>query len=166
MVRTGAASNLARQCDLQRIGLTPKVGGRSSRSNHALTCVVTLSQPARSGGVRREVSISQKDLPYPANRGFASSRRGTVQPGSIIDRYGKPTGRFAGNPGDSVSQKGLPAGSGTLDYHRYEVLKPIPAEIGPASPVPEFGAEGGGIQYLFKKSIKDLVNEGYLRELT
>ena len=41
-------SNLARQCDLRRrIGLTPEVGGRSSRPNHALTCVVTVAIPGK-----------------------------------------------------------------------------------------------------------------------
>ena len=40
----------------RRIGLTPEVGGRSSRPNHALTCVVTVGALVRSGGVRRVVS--------------------------------------------------------------------------------------------------------------
>jgi hypothetical protein len=36
-------SNLARECDppASGIGLTPEVGGRSSRPNHALACVAT-----------------------------------------------------------------------------------------------------------------------------
>jgi hypothetical protein len=34
-----------------------------------------------------------------------------------------------------------------------------------ASPVCGFGADGGGMQYLFNSSIDDLVEQGSLREL-
>ena len=109
--------------------------------------------------------VGRRDLPYPPNRGFASIRQGTLQPGTIIDRYGPNEGRFAGAPGETISQKGLPGGSDSMGYHRYEVLKPIDAEIGTAAAVPEFGASGGGTQYLFGRPIAELIRDGYLREI-
>ncbi len=41
-----------------RIGLTPEVGGRSSRTNHALTCVVTTSIPGHP--TRKETSMASR----------------------------------------------------------------------------------------------------------
>src|SRR5579871_1517606 len=53
----GTAS-LARPCDPQRwtIGLTPEVGGRSSRPNHVLTDVVTRWSAPRSLGFRARLA--------------------------------------------------------------------------------------------------------------
>jgi RHS repeat-associated protein len=109
--------------------------------------------------------VSQRNLPYPPNRGFVSSSKGIVPKGTIIDRYGRPSGRYAGQPGTTISERGMPKGSESLEYHRYKVLKPIDAEIGPAAPVSDFGASGGSTQYLFNKSIEKLVQEGFLVEI-
>lgn len=109
--------------------------------------------------------VAQRDLPWPPNGGFASSSAGTIAPGEIIDRYGPPLGYFAAKPGATVSERGMPRGSEALEYHKYEVLKPIPARIGPASRVPEFGAEGGATQYRLQRPVSDLVRAGYLREI-
>jgi RHS repeat-associated protein len=109
--------------------------------------------------------IAAADLPWPANRGFVSCQRGILQPGTIIDRFGKLSGRYAGQPGTAASQRGLPPGSEAMTYNQFEVLKPLPAEIGPASPVPAFGAQGGATQYLFDFPITELVHQGYLRPL-
>lgn len=109
--------------------------------------------------------VSPRTLPYPPNDGFASFTDTVLQPGIILDRYGRPTGRFAGMPGDSISQRGLPPGTDDLPYTKYVVLKPIPAKVGPVAEVEPFGAQGGGTQYLFKKPIADLVREGALKEI-
>ena len=63
VVRTGSLQPRTSVRPLQRIGLTPEAGGRSSRPYHALTCVVTPGQPARSGGVRR--GVFQERVPFP-----------------------------------------------------------------------------------------------------
>jgi RHS repeat-associated protein len=109
--------------------------------------------------------VSQRYLPYPPNRGFRFSTKGYVPKGTIIDRIGRPSGRYAGRIGATISERGIPQGSEYLEYHRYEVLKPISAEIGPAASVPEFGAVGGATQYLFDKSIETLVQQGFLKEI-
>ena len=106
-----------------------------------------------------------RDLPWPGNRGFITRKPGMLKPGTIIDRYGPSAGRFAGKPGSTVSQRGMAAGSESMSYARYQVMKPLSAEIGPAAPVPAFGAEGGATQYLFGHSIDELIKQGYLKLL-
>jgi len=108
--------------------------------------------------------VAQRNLPYPTNGGFASSARQTLSPGLLVDRYGRPTGRVAGVPGASISERGLPPGSENLEYHQYEVLKPFAADVGPAAAVREFGAAGGKTQYAFDVPIGELIRQGYLRE--
>jgi len=109
--------------------------------------------------------VSQRDISYPPNRGFTKSTKGFIQKGTIIDRYGAPSGRYAGQPGNTISERGLPIGTESIEYHKYEVLRPVEAEIGRASAVPDFGASGGGTQYYFEKSIKQLIREGFLKEI-
>lgn len=121
---------------------------------------------ARTGQYRNLANgqfVSPRNLPWPSNNGFASSAPGTLKPGTVIDRFGKDTGRYAGQPGATVGQRGMAQGADAAPYTQYEVLKPLPAEIGPASPVPAFGAEGGATQYMFQQSIRDLVEQGFLR---
>ena len=108
---------------------------------------------------------SEKNLPWPKNDGFASKTRGTVPEGAVVDRYGRPSGRYGGEPGATASQRGLPPGSEGREYHKYRANEPIPADIGPAGGVPEFGAKGGGQQYRLDKSFDQLVKEGKLTEI-
>ena len=108
--------------------------------------------------------VSQKDLPFPTNRGFVWSEKAILPVGKIVDRFG-PSGRYAGDVGSSLSERGLPPGSEGMGYHKYEVVKPFAVERGPSSPVPEFGASGGKIQYYFSMSTEKLLAEGYLREI-
>lgn len=75
-----------------------------------------------------------------------SKQAGVSQPKAVIDRLGKLSGRYAGEPGASISARGMPPGSGDLPYTKFEVLKPIPMEYGPASGVPKFAAKGGATQ--------------------
>ena len=123
---------------------------------------------AKSGRYRNAVTgrfTSAKDLPWPGNRGFTSSAPGNLESGTIIDRFGSSSGRYAGQPGATVAERGMAQGADAMPYTQYEVIKTLPAEIGPAAPVPAFGAEGGATQYLFNSSIDDLVKQGYLKKL-
>jgi len=110
--------------------------------------------------------VEQSELPYKPNNGFANNTIGILKRGRIIDRYGNPSGKHASRPGTTISERGMPPGSGALPYQRYEVVKPIKnVEIGPIKQVPEFEAVGGGIQYYFKKSMEQLVKEGFLKKI-
>jgi hypothetical protein len=108
---------------------------------------------------------AQRDLPYPEDGGFAHSLRVEIKPGKIVDRYGPPVGRFASEVGATVSERGLPPGTEGMAYHKYEVVRPMQVEAGPAAPVKEFGAKGRANQYRFDKPISRLLEEGYLREI-
>ncbi len=46
-------------------------------------------------------------------------------------------------------------------YERYEVVKPISVQAGPAAPF--YGQPGGGMQYQTPQTIQKLILEGYLR---
>jgi hypothetical protein len=109
--------------------------------------------------------VKQRDLPYPPNRGFVASSRLTLSKNTVIDRYGPTTGRYAGTPGATISERGLPPGSEGLPYAQYRVLRPFPAEVGPAAAVPEFGASGGAIQIRTDVPIQQLLDEGFLEQL-
>lgn len=56
------------------------------------------------------------------NKGFLGgwSKAETLQPGTLIDRYGGETGRFFSPAGTPLDARALPAGSGSLNT--YEVL--------------------------------------------
>jgi hypothetical protein len=108
--------------------------------------------------------VAQRNLPYP-KESFIWSRSTVVEPGTIIDRYGRPAGKYAAALGSTISERGMPLGSEILEYHRYKVVRPVKAEVGPASPVIDFNAEGYAMQYRFEKSIGKLVAEGFLEEL-
>ena len=110
-------------------------------------------------------SLAAREIPWPGNNGFASSASGALETGTIIDRFGSPSGKFAGQPGATVAARGMAQGSEAMPYTRYKVLKPLPAEIGPAAPVRAFAAEGGATQYLFNMTISELVEQGFLEEL-
>ena len=109
--------------------------------------------------------VARADLPYPPNHGFLSAQRSVLKPGTIVDRYGSPLGRFCGTPGDTISMRGMPEGDNDLPYYRYEVKQPIDVLAGPSAPVPAFGATGGGLQYLFPEPIQSLVQQGNLVQL-
>jgi hypothetical protein len=153
-------------------GLLPNAGSLIKTTKAA--CKASISPKARfvfdgAAGRYRDAATgrfaSARDLPWPGNRGFSMSHPGNLTPGTIIDRFGSPSGRYGGRPGATISQRGMAPGSEAMAYTRFEVLKALPAEIGPAEAVPGFGATGGATQYLFNSSIQDLVKQGFLRPL-
>lgn len=86
-----------------------------------------------------------------------------LKPGDSFDRFGPGFGQFGSPVGTEFSARGLPPNSLDAGYHRYEVVRPIPIWEGPIAPA--MGQPGGGTQYYFPRSIVDLVNAGYLREV-
>ena len=124
---------------------------------------------ARAGQYRETSSgrfAAARDLPWPDNAGFTSSAGQTIQPGTIVDRFGSETGRFLGQPGATVSQRGMAQGADAMPYTQYRVLKPLDAQVGPAAAVPSFGASGGATQYLPGRTIKQLLDDGFLERVT
>ena len=101
---------------------------------------------------------------YPKNNGFDGVPNQTIlEEGTIIDRYGEPTGNYAAPQGTSLDARSLPPNTkSTTLLHTYKVAMPLPALEGPAAGSFWFQTGGGGTQYYFNSSINQLINEGYL----
>ncbi|MGG1312690.1 TNT domain-containing protein [Cohnella laeviribosi] len=87
----------------------------------------------------------------------------TLQPGTRIDRYGLETGKFVSPEGTPYEMRSLAPGTETKPYTVYEVVKSLDALGGKIAPW--FDQPGGGIQYKFDQSIKELIEGGYLRRV-
>ncbi len=85
--------------------------------------------------------------------------------GTVLDRYGSSSGRFLGEPGSSISARGMAPGTENLPYTQYRVLKPFDAQVGPAAGVPDFGATGGATQFLPGKTVQWLLDNGFLEAI-
>lgn len=104
--------------------------------------------------------------------GFLSPESRTavvLEPGHVIDRFGPPRGNFTSPAGENFPDRALPDFSlerfGRRDgYHQYEVLHEIPAWAGPAAPA--FGKTGGATQYYTNMKIDQLLQKGFIREVT
>jgi hypothetical protein len=83
----------------------------------------------------------------------------SLQPGTVIDRYGGETGRFFSPEGTPFEERSLPAGSGPLNT--YEVLKALDVRVGLAAPA--FGEPGLGIQYMSSQTVADLIRAGFIK---
>lgn len=150
--------------------ITPKAAPQSLKTLGALPeTEVAATATATSNASKVQQSAKWIDeagnIKYPPNDGFAGiPERITLKPNTLIDRYGNPTGTFVSPKGTAYSQRALPAGSNLRPYHVYEVIKPLECQGGKIAPW--FDEIGGGIQFKFEKSIKQLLDEGYIKEVT
>lgn len=98
---------------------------------------------------------------WPANDGFRGEAvKMTLQPGTRIDRYGSEYGTFVCPEGVPYEMRSLAPGSETKPYNVYEVKKTV--EVLSGEIAPWFDQPGGGIQYMFDKSIRELIEAGIL----
>ena len=116
--------------------------------------------------------IPPDEMPWPTTppNGFAVDPWDrTLEPGEIIDRYGtitidgKINGRYAGVPGETISERGMAPGCENMPYTKMVVVKPIPVKAGPAAGVSDFAADGQGIQFMFKEGLQYWIDNGSLR---
>jgi peptidoglycan hydrolase-like protein with peptidoglycan-binding domain len=99
---------------------------------------------------------------WPPNNGATGPEKPVIlKTGTLIDRYGGGGGSFASRPAASYAQRSLPYDPTSVPYQQYEVLKPLPAMEGESAPW--FDQPGGAPQYRFDKSLRDLVDEGFLK---
>ncbi len=78
----------------------------------------------------------------------------TLEPGMELDRYGADYGRYLTNTGTHYSKLKLPPSNNLILTH-YKVLKPFNVSTGIVK-------GGGGFQYFTWRSVKRLVQLGYL----
>jgi len=92
---------------------------------------------------------------------FANFRKvETLQPGTLIDRFGARDGFFVSPAGTLFSRRGLPPENFTLPLNRLEVVRPLDVDAGIAAHA--FGG-GGGIQYKLPSSVDELIEGGVLK---
>ena len=90
--------------------------------------------------------------------------RVTLQPGTLLDRYGYEGGSFVSPEGVPYAQRSLAPGTEAKPYHVYEVVKPIEGLGGQSAPW--FDQPGGGIQYKLPKTIQELLDGKFIKEVT
>ena len=101
---------------------------------------------------------------WPPNRGFDGNPiKVTLEPGTLIDRYGYDGGTFVSPKGIPYTERSLPIGTDQKPYTVFEVVKPVEVQAGKIAPW--FGEKGGGIQYEFSQKISDLLQQGILRKV-
>jgi hypothetical protein len=102
------------------------------------------------------------NIRWPPNDGFLGKpERVTLQPGTLIDRYGYESGRFVSPQGVPIQMRSLAPGTENKPYNIYEVIKPIEGLRGTTNPW--FDQVGGGIQYKLDMTIQELLAGGFIR---
>ncbi|GHU83352.1 hypothetical protein AGMMS50284_6750 [Clostridia bacterium] len=101
---------------------------------------------------------------WPENFGFkGTSKKNTLQSGTIVDRYGLETGEFVSPAGTPYSSRSLFPGTDVNSLKTYKVVKAI--EVLSGEVAPWFDEVGGGVQYQLPKSVEQLINDKYLVEI-
>ncbi len=101
---------------------------------------------------------------WPPNRGFAGTPvTETLKPGTMIDRYGYPTGTFASPAGTPAQMRSLAPGVAERPLNTYRVVKPLNVQSGRVAPW--FGQPGGGTQYELPESVESLIRSGHLERV-
>ncbi len=109
------------------------------------------------------------DLDWPKNDGFVGKpKRQTSKKGEKIDRFSSKTGtkdrgNFLSPANTPYSDRALPYDASKMKHAKYEVIKEFDVNSGQAAPW--FGEKGGGIQHQTDMSVRDLIKEGFLREV-
>lgn len=122
-------------------------------------------EPAGSKEALPREGPSSPPWPWPANNGFdGEARTETLVPGTKVDRYGNPTGKYLSPQGTPFEQRSLPEAVRERPLNVYEVVKPFEVKAGKIAPYAD--QPGGGTQYyLDNKTVQDLIDSGHLRKL-
>jgi hypothetical protein len=104
---------------------------------------------------------------YPPSNGFQGTpSTTTLQPGTLVDRYGSTYGKFLSPPNTPLIQRALPYGAENAPYNLYQVVEPID-DVLVGKVAPWFGKPGGGIQYYLGewRNVQSLLDSGHLEEI-
>jgi hypothetical protein len=111
-------------------------------------------------GFEKLVKWSNADgsVKWPGNDGFAGTPTEiTLEVGTRIDRYGDSKGFFVSPQGTLYEARALSPISEFSPYNVYEVIEPITVKAGNIAPW--FDEVGGGVQYKFDATIKELIGK-------
>jgi hypothetical protein len=97
---------------------------------------------------------------WPPNNGvLGEAVQTTLQPGTVIDRFGALGGRFASPAGTPFAMRALPPGAASAPYNMFRVLQPF--EVNAGTTAPAFGQIGMGLQYELPNSVGALIEGGF-----
>lgn len=86
-----------------------------------------------------------------------------IPAGTILIRYGPPTGNYTAPVKTKYENLSLPYKQDENEFHTYIVQKPVVAIKGIVAPW--FDQPGGGIQYYTEDNVATLLSSGKLREI-
>ncbi len=140
------------------------IGATGTKSNPVTNSRNQLQADAPDVNAPSRWKNSDGSIVWPPNRGFAGTPTPIkLKPGSRFDRYGYEGGTFVSPEGVPYSQRSLAPGTDSKPYNVYEVVKEFDGMEGKVAPW--FGESGGGIQYELGKSIKELLEGGYIKKV-
>ena len=90
----------------------------------------------------------------------------TLPKGTMICRYGFPSGLFTAPKGSEYSQLALPYIETTIEYHEYKVTEALTLDciVTMGKVAPMFDSNGGAIQFMHRQSIALECEDGFLQE--
>jgi hypothetical protein len=99
---------------------------------------------------------------FPPRDGFARAPKiARLKPGTVVDRFGYPSGLFLAPAGATYMGRSVPYDRLKMPYYRYTVVRPLRVSAGRSASW--FDQPGGGIQYKTDRPIQALLDQGYLR---
>ncbi|KYC98002.1 TNT domain-containing protein [Heyndrickxia sporothermodurans] len=104
------------------------------------------------------------EINWPPDRGVLGKPEViTVNPGTIIDRFGYEGGTFVSPYGIPYEMRALAPETYLKPYNVYVVAKPVEVQAGKIAPW--FDEPGLGMQYELNDSVKNLIEQGVLRRV-
>jgi hypothetical protein len=107
------------------------------------------------------------NINWPPNNGYKGEGINmTLEEGTLIDRYGEPSGNFFSPEGIPYDSRALALHSDEANYYVYKVITPLGVEGGEIAPW--FGRAGGGTQFVKYHdngkmyTIQELIDEDYI----
>jgi nicrotizing toxin Mtb-like protein len=94
---------------------------------------------------------------------FVCHPRVRLPPGTRLNRFGGPHGRFVSPENVPMPMRALPHDAALSQYRVYEVVQALTMQSGQIAPA--FGKIGLGIQHILPKPASELVADGVLRLL-
>ncbi|WP_143130411.1 TNT domain-containing protein [Paraburkholderia sartisoli] len=83
----------------------------------------------------------------------------TLQPGTLIDRFGNPMGTYTAAAGAPFNTRGLPAGAYDTPYNAYQVASPVTVQ---QSYVMSWFGSTTGMQFQLPQSVNSLLEQRIL----
>ncbi len=103
---------------------------------------------------------------YAPNDGFDGEISNTsLKEGDVVQRYGNENGMYVAPEGTPYNQLSLPYEKDSVGEPKTYVVKKDIDDVQMGKVAPAFDQEGGGTQYKLPDRVKNLEEDGYLKEV-